>query len=211
MALLLTLDKGHIPTWVPGAISQRQVALSAFLTRKMQQILLEDLKKQMAEGKVSPSFVSNFFERKNTAGASDKEERMTYSIAHTMYGAASDTTISATGTFFYCMAANPTVQKKAQEEINRVTGGSRLPDFSDRDAMPYLEAVYREVMRYHLSVPLTVSHSLLEDDHYKDYCFPKGTLIFANIYRGMMHDEDVYPEPDAFKPERFFNVVGKLS
>ncbi|CAA7263089.1 unnamed protein product [Cyclocybe aegerita] len=200
----------HIPGWVPGAVSQRQVALGAFMTREMQRIPLEDLKKRMAEGKASPSFVSNFFEKKNTVGASDEEESMTYNIAHTVYAAASDTTISATGTFFYCMAANPAVQKKAQEEIDRITGGSQLPDFSDREAMPYLEAVYREVMRYRPPLPLTVSRSLSEDDHYRDYFFPKGTLIFANIW-GMTHDEDVYPEPDVFKPERFFNVDGKLN
>lgn len=36
----------------------------------------------------------------------------------------------------------PDVQKKAQAEIDRVTGGSRMPNFNDRPPMGYLEATY---------------------------------------------------------------------
>jgi len=52
-----------------------------------------------------------------------------------------------TGSFLYFMAANPSIQEEAQREIDRVVGKDRLPDFSDRLAMPYLEAIYREVLR----------------------------------------------------------------
>ena len=48
----------------------------------------------------------------------------------------------------------PDVQKKAQAEIDRVTGGSRMPDFSDRASMVYLEATYREVLRWCQVTPL---------------------------------------------------------
>lgn len=37
---------------------------------------------------------------------------------------------------------------KGQEEIDRVVGSDRLPDFTDRDSLPYLECVIQESMRY---------------------------------------------------------------
>lgn len=48
----------------------------------------------------------------------------------------------------------PTVQKRAQEEVDRITGGTRLPDFTDRPSMIYLEATYREVLRWCQVTPL---------------------------------------------------------
>jgi cytochrome P450 len=64
------------------------------------------------------------------------------------------------------MVLNPDVQKKAQEEIDRVVGNDRLPNFDDRDSLIYVEAVIREVMRWHPPLPLGVywafmSHCLL--------------------------------------------------
>jgi hypothetical protein len=45
------------------------------------------------------------------------------------------------------MVNNPECFKKAQEEIDRVVGPGRLPDFSDREKLPYTECVVKEVLR----------------------------------------------------------------
>lgn len=50
-------------------------------------------------------------------------------------------------------------QKKAQEEIDRVVGTDRLPQFSDREQLPYLEALLTECMRLHTAVPFGTSYS----------------------------------------------------
>src|SRR5437016_12420257 len=71
------------------------------------------------------------------------------------------------------MAVNPGIQAKAQSEIDRVVGRNRLPDFSDRPMMPYVEAIYREVLRSKPPVQIA-AHCLTEDDHYKEYFIPKG-------------------------------------
>ena len=52
------------------------------------------------------------------------------------------------------MALYPEVQKKAQAEIDVVIGPDRLPDFQDRPSLPYINAVVKESMRWHLVVPL---------------------------------------------------------
>ena len=46
------------------------------------------------------------------------------------------------------MVHHPDIAKKAQEEIDRVVGSNRLPNFEDRDNLPYVEGVLRETYRY---------------------------------------------------------------
>jgi Cytochrome P450 len=41
----------------------------------------------------------------------------------------------------------PDVYRKAQEEIDRVIGNERFPDLTDRDSLPYLEALVTELYR----------------------------------------------------------------
>ena len=52
------------------------------------------------------------------------------------------------------MSLFPEVQRKAQAEINAVVGNGRIPEFSDQDALPYVNAVIKEVMRWNLVAPL---------------------------------------------------------
>ena len=57
------------------------------------------------------------------------------------------------------MVLNPDVQKRAQEEIDRVVGPDRLVGISDRPDLPYLCALVKEVMRWHVLAPLSTSAS----------------------------------------------------
>ena len=52
------------------------------------------------------------------------------------------------------MALNPDVQKKAQAELDAVVGPNRFPDFDDRPSLPYINAIVKESMRWHLVAPL---------------------------------------------------------
>ena len=62
--------------------------------------------------------------------------------------------LSALGTFFLALTLFPESQKRAQDEIDAVIGRQRLPDFEDREDLPYVEAYVRELMRWHPVVPL---------------------------------------------------------
>ncbi|KAJ8091252.1 monooxygenase activity protein [Marasmius tenuissimus] len=109
------------------------------------------------------------------------------------------------------MTRNPNSQAKAQKEIDEVVGRDRLPTYEDRKSLPYIEAIYREVMRWHPPGPLGGAHMNTEDDVYKDYYIPKGSLVMGNIW-AITRDERRYgPDTDAFKPERFFGADGKLN
>lgn len=76
------------------------------------------------------------------------------------------------------MATNPEIQKKAQTEIDTVVGTLRLPEFKDRDSLPFVEALYREVLRWRPVLPLGVAHATSADDVYEGYFIPKGENYF---------------------------------
>lgn len=125
------------------------------------------------------------------------------------------------------MVTCPEVQIRAQEEIDLVIGNSRLPNFSDRPNLPYTDAIYRELLRYSPPAALGIPHALKEDDVYEGYFLPKGIsfmmgqrAIFSRLLIGavvlpnlwaMAHDENEYPDPFSFKPERFLNADGTLN
>lgn len=67
-------------------------------------------------------------------------------------------TVSAISGFFAIMTVHPLVQAKAQAEIAQVIGTERLPTYGDRDSLPYIEAVYKEVMRWNPIVPIGIPH-----------------------------------------------------
>lgn len=52
------------------------------------------------------------------------------------------------------MALHPLVMKRAQEDIDRVTEGERLPTFDDWESLPYIDAIILEVLRYNVVLPL---------------------------------------------------------
>ncbi|THU80496.1 cytochrome P450 [Dendrothele bispora CBS 962.96] len=116
-------------------------------------------------------------------------------------------TVSAISTFIFAMSLNPHVQTKAKEEINNVLGVGKIPRFSDRESLPYVEAIYREVMRWHPALPLGVPHKTTQALVYNGYYLPKGSLLFANIW-AMGHNETIYPNPNQFDPERHLRHDG---
>lgn len=82
------------------------------------------------------------------------------------------------------MATNPEAQRKPQAEIDQLLRSVHLPRLEDRPSLPYIEAMYREVMRWKQSLPLAGPHALLEDDYYKGYFIRKvpWTSATARIY-----------------------------
>jgi cytochrome P450 len=80
------------------------------------------------------------------------------------------------------MILYPDVQKRAQDELDRVIGRGRLPGFTDRDHLPYINAVVKESLRWHPVTPMGVAHSVSDDDVYDGYYIPKGSVIMPNIW-----------------------------
>ncbi|KAJ6466205.1 cytochrome P450 [Mycena sanguinolenta] len=128
------------------------------LTKEMQEVPVNFVKRNMRDGMDSTSVVAKLL-----ATNRYDDSVAIQSVAGTAYAGGADT-----------------VQKKAQAEIDTVIGAGRLPEFEDRPSLPFVEALYREVMRWKPG------------------------------YESMTHNESIYHEPDRFNPHRFFTADGKL-
>ncbi|KAF9477126.1 cytochrome P450 [Pholiota conissans] len=200
---------GKIPGWFPGATAQRAAATIRNILHKLETEPMLMVQDAVDKGVAIPSVLSEFVEAKRGSPEFDEEAEIVSQVALTIYGGASDTIISALGSLFYVLATRPDIQKKGQEEIDRVIGTERLPDFSDRASLPYTDALYRELLRFYPPTPMGFPHCAKEDDTYKGYLIPKGTILFANIW-SIVRDEKMYPDPHEFKPERFIDEHGEL-
>jgi len=174
----------------------------------MQEVPFNFAKRNMQEGLDSKSVVAKLLEAGRAQGNCD--EQMIQEVAAVSYTAGSDTTASSLGSFFLAMAVHPDAQKKAQREIDSVVGTHRLPEFEDRPSLPFVEALFRELMRWRPVLPLGVSHATTTDDVYEGYYIPKGAMVISNIW-AMTRNEAIYPEPDRFNPDRFFTAEGDLN
>lgn len=54
------------------------------------------------------------------------------------------------------MVLYPDVMRKAQAQVDAVVGRDRLPTFGDREQLPYIEAIVKEVHRWRPVGPLGV-------------------------------------------------------
>jgi len=159
----------------------------------------EKVKKDLAVGKSTPSFASRLIELEKSQDVSETTKKW---VAGMMYAAGSDTTQTAAIRFILAMALHPDVQQKAQEELDRVVGSSRLPNLSDKDNLPYIECIFKEVLRWNIMTPLAAPHSATSDDEYEGYHIPKGAIIIPNCW-ALSNDPEMYPKAEDFQPERF--------
>ncbi|KAJ7163973.1 cytochrome P450 [Mycena crocata] len=160
------------------------------------------VKGQVARGTAKPSLTASLIEHDDKPSP---QKEMIYRWSSTsMWTASVETTLSAIESFFLAMSLYPDIQRKAQVELDGVIGIGSIPTFEDRSNLPYLNAVVTEVYRWNPATPLAIPHRCNQEDTYKGFRIPDGSIIFANSW-GIMHDEAIYPSPMQFKPERFLD------
>ncbi|THU82832.1 cytochrome P450 [Dendrothele bispora CBS 962.96] len=188
----------YVPEWMPGAGFQRTARLWRPLYSIMVKTPFNFVKEQLAAGTAEDSFAGNWLKKH----LSSEEEDIVMHAAGSMFGGGGETTAIAVHVYFLMMCLYPDVQKKAQAEMDPVVGKGRLPTFEDRDHLPYLEALTKEVMRYHPAVPNGLPHATTVDDIHDGYFIPKSSIVFSNIWK-MSRDPEVYSDPETFNPGRF--------
>jgi cytochrome P450 len=62
--------------------------------------------------------------------------------------------VSSIMSLFLALLLHPEVQKKAQDEIDAVTGRERFTNFEDRPRLQFVNALCKEVLRWRPATPL---------------------------------------------------------
>ncbi|ACK73512.1 cytochrome P450 [Gloeothece citriformis PCC 7424] len=117
----------------------------------------------------------------------------------TLLVAGHETTASALTWAFYWVHSLPEVQDKLRFELSNLGDN---PDLSEISRLPYLNAVCLETLRIYPVAVMAFARILKSEMELLGYKFRANTALGPCIY--LLHRrEDLYPEADKFKPERF--------
>ncbi|KAI7852762.1 cytochrome P450 [Circinella umbellata] len=112
---------------------------------------------------------------------------------------------------FAVLSTQRDVQDRIQEELaDFISEHQRLPDFSERNAFPYLIAVQKECLRFRPATPFGESHEVEEDVVWRDHVIPAGTTIVTNMY-SMHTNPSIYKNPEEFIPDRFLEHTATMA
>ncbi|KAF8129485.1 cytochrome P450 [Boletus edulis] len=200
----------YLPSWFPGMSFKKDMVMARAYSKQYLERPFEHAL-QKVSGSVAPSMVHDALRCMEEESRSPEGSWMQAlkEAAGSAFLAASETSNSFLMTFFLMMVVNPVAQEKAQAQIDAVVGRDRLPGMEDRPLLPFIDAIFRETIRYSPIAPLSIPHAAVDDDIYGGYHIPKGAILLANLW-SMAHDESRYPNPHAFMPERFLNDDGSL-
>ncbi|KAF9802745.1 hypothetical protein IEO21_09827 [Rhodonia placenta] len=178
--------------------------------------LLKECNEDVTKGAARTGFVPDYLRARAEAGLGElpgngatddggwmRDKFLAYTAASVLE-AGSDTSSTAMFIFILFMLNNPNALRRAQEEMDRVVGLDRMPGWEDEDRLPWLVACIQETLRIRPPIA-SVPHAVEEDDVYKGYFIPKGSIVVGNIH-GIHMDPARYPDPCAFNPERFYNA-----
>ncbi|OAG38046.1 hypothetical protein AYO21_07768 [Fonsecaea monophora] len=142
-----------------------------------------DLKKEVDERKANPCFAKDFY-LSNPEKLGLDQLQAAYQTGG-LVEAGSETTSAFLNSWILAMTLHPHIMKKAQEEVDRVVGGDRLPTWEDEANLPYLRAMIKELLRTRPPNKFGIQHYTTEDDWAINY------------------DPAHWDKPDEFMPERF--------
>jgi len=97
------------------------------------------------------------------------------------------------------------VQETLYQEL-KDAGFDGVPSITKIDALPYLDAVLKEGLRLFAAIPMTLFREVpVEGKVINGYPLPGGTIVGSQAY-SLHRNEEIYPDPEEFKPERWLNV-----
>ncbi|KAG1880378.1 cytochrome P450 [Suillus tomentosus] len=194
-------DHEYIPWYAPELKDDSKRATRLYTDE------LNRVKLQMQRNEdIGPSFSKYILENGHLYNLTEME--MAY-LSGAFFGAGTDTIAAAICTVLMAAAHFPEEQAKVQAELYAVIGRERAPTFADRPSLPRLEAFISEALRWRPLGPFGFAHRTTEDVIWENYCIPAGTTVFGNLW-SISRDPEVYPEPDAFKPQRWIDDQGRL-
>lgn len=138
----------HVPEWVPGAGFQRKAREWKEAVLGMRDAPFEAAKEAMQQGIMSPCYVLNLINDLDLdwRDTNSQDMEVLKATAGMSYVAGTESTLSALSSFVLAIVLYPEVQSRAHQELDSVIGSARLPEFQDKNALPYISAIVKEVL-----------------------------------------------------------------
>ena len=121
------------------------------------------------------------------------------------FQAGHETTATALLWWSRLMAEHPVAAQRARDEVLAVVGRApQRPTAEQAARLPWLNATLKETLRLYPPVAALMSRRTTRDLHLGGWRIPKGAML--RITPWVLHrDPALFPEPDAFRPERFMD------
>jgi cytochrome P450 len=190
----------RLPKWLQPGLKMAKEAAKEVLDIKME--LWDRVENQLASGKAPHSFAREIHESKESWYAKGLTQEHLAWVSGGIVEAGFETSAATLNSLVLHLAANQRVQKAAQEELMRVVGPDRLPNYEDTRNMPYIRACVKEMLRMNPILAPGIRHYAEEDVVYKGHVIPKGTVLLANT-AFLHYDPSRFESPFEFMPERY--------
>ncbi|KAJ3489919.1 hypothetical protein NLI96_g1776 [Meripilus lineatus] len=164
------------------------------------------IRRQIAQGEdIPPSFSAYLLKYQSTYQLSDDEAS---SVTGELFGAGTDTTATAITFVSMAAACYPHEQAKVQAQLDSIVGRTRAPNFDDQNELPLVTAFLWEAHRWR-PVSNGAPHRALRDIAWNGYVIPSGATVLGNHW-SILRDPEVFPDPQAFRPDRWLDEHGQL-
>jgi len=192
------------PKWLSPAVRKRKKS-TALLDSIIYRLIAERRESGPPDGPVDllQMLLDARDDEGDGRGLSDQEIR---DQLVTLYIAGHETTANALTWTLYLLSQNPEAEARLHEELESVLGG-RPPTFADVERLVYADKVVTESMRIYPPVPV-ISRKAMSDAKVGEWDVPAGSEVVIWIYQ-THHDPRWYPEPWAFRPERWDEGAAK--
>lgn len=197
MLMMVPAFQRNLGPFTPWAAFQRD-------KRRADELLYAEISERRAEladpaGRRRDDVMTMLLEAKDEQGEglSDRDLR---DELMTLLAAGHETTATSLCWAFERILNHPEVEARLRAELAGVTH-NRPITAEDLPRLEYLDATIKEVLRLRPVIP-TVARMLKAPMKIRGWEIPAGILVAPAI--NIIHQrEDLYPEPESFKPERF--------
>ncbi|KAG8958033.1 hypothetical protein FRC03_009533 [Tulasnella sp. 419] len=147
------------------------------------------------------------------------EDRMTPAdiisegMGHTIAGV--DTSSNVMSYALYLFGNRPDIVTKLRAELDPIMSkdedGIRrhLPDISVLNKLPYLNAFVKELLRIYGAGPSLLERVVPQDFSIQGHAIPAGSIVATQAW-SVHRDASIYPKPEEFIPERWFEQTDEM-
>ncbi|KAF5672609.1 cytochrome P450 monooxygenase [Fusarium circinatum] len=148
--------------------------------------------------------------------SADKDEDTTQHLTNSelaeecmggMFGGSGTTANTFIYTLWACLRQPKVVTKLRSELLQAFQDTTSVPDYQTCSKLPYLQAVINETLRRYPTIVATLPRTTNNDTIIDGIPVPKGTIVGTQNFT-MHRNEDAFPSPEEFIPERWLTTDG---
>ncbi|KAF5723731.1 benzoate 4-monooxygenase [Fusarium mundagurra] len=124
-----------------------------------------------------------------------------------MFGGSGTTANTFVYILWACLRQPKVVAKLRSELLQAFPEPGLVPDYQTCSKLPYLQAVINETLRRYPTIIATLPRTANNDTVIDGIPVPKGTTVGTQNYT-MHRNEDAFPSPEEFIPERWLTADG---